>query len=52
VGTFGWTDAVGSIGAGFWVDPTEHLVGVVYGRGVTHQLIQDIQSAVMQAIVD
>jgi CubicO group peptidase (beta-lactamase class C family) len=48
-GSFGWD---GAFGTHFWVDPTEHLIGVLMvqtpGTGIT----RDFENAVMQAIVD
>jgi CubicO group peptidase (beta-lactamase class C family) len=50
-GTFGWTDDHRTT-THFWVDPTEHVVGVVLIAGHCVMLVRDIEGAVLQAIVD
>ena len=48
-GSFGWD---GAYGTHFWVDPTEHIVGVVMIQTPNFQVSRDVETAVMQAIVD
>jgi CubicO group peptidase (beta-lactamase class C family) len=48
-GSFGWG---GAFGTNFWVDPKEHIVGVLMVQTPGGTLRADFQNAVMQAIVD
>ena len=48
-GSFGWD---GAYGTHFWVDPTEDIVGVVMIQTPVFQVSRDVESALMQAIVE
>ena len=48
-GSFGWD---GAYGTHFWVDPTENIVGVVMIQTPNFQVSRDVETALMQAIVD
>ena len=48
-GSFGWA---GAYGTHFWVDPTEDIVGVVMIQTPVFQVSRDVESALMQAIVE
>jgi CubicO group peptidase (beta-lactamase class C family) len=49
-GSFGWD---GAFGTHFWVDPKEHVAGILMiQRGVNIALNRDFENAVMQAIID
>ena len=48
-GTFGWS---GAQGTHFFVDPEEHLVGVLMVQTYNQEIIRDFEDLVAQAIVD
>ena len=49
-GSFGWD---GAFGTHFWVDPKEHLAGILLiQQAVNAPLNRDFENAIMQAIVD
>ncbi len=50
-GTFGWD---GAYGTHFWVDPVEHLTGImmIQTDNSDRQLDRDVENAVMQSIVE
>jgi CubicO group peptidase (beta-lactamase class C family) len=48
-GSFGWS---GVYGTHFWVDPKEHLVGILLAQTSSRTLLADFENAVMQALVD
>jgi CubicO group peptidase (beta-lactamase class C family) len=48
-GSFGWS---GLYGTHFWVDPTEHLVGVVLTQTSNREFLGDFENMVMQALIE
>ena len=48
-GSFGWS---GLYGTHFWVSPEENLVGIVLAQTSVRALLDDFETAVMQAVVD
>jgi CubicO group peptidase (beta-lactamase class C family) len=48
-GSFGWQ---GAFGTHFWVDPKEKLVGLLLVQTSNQQMIQDFETAVMQAVIE
>jgi len=48
-GTFGWT---GAQGTHFFVDPKEHLVGVLMVQTSNQEIIRDFEDLVAQSIAD
>jgi CubicO group peptidase (beta-lactamase class C family) len=48
-GSFGWS---GFYGTHFWVDPKENLVGIILAQTSVRSLLDDFETAVMQAVAD
>lgn len=48
-GSFGWS---GLYGTHFWVSPREKLVGILLAQTSVRALLDDFETAVMQAVVD
>jgi CubicO group peptidase (beta-lactamase class C family) len=48
-GSFGWD---GLYGTRFWVDPKENLVGIIFTQTTVVPLLNDFETAVMQAVDD
>jgi CubicO group peptidase (beta-lactamase class C family) len=48
-GSFGWS---GFYGTHFWVDPKENLVGIILAQTSVRSLLDDFETAVMQAVSD
>jgi CubicO group peptidase (beta-lactamase class C family) len=46
-GSFGWD---GVYGTRFWVDPKENLVGIIFTQTTVVSLLNDFETAVMQAV--
>jgi CubicO group peptidase (beta-lactamase class C family) len=48
-GSFGWD---GVYGTRFWADPKENLVGIIFTQTTVVPLLNDFETAVMQAVAD
>ena len=48
-GSFGWS---GAFGTHFWVDPKEKIVAVLMTQGGSREVAADLETAVMQAVID
>src|SRR5690606_19308071 len=48
-GSFGWS---GLYGTHFWVSPQENLVGVILAQTSVRALLDDFETAVMQAVIE